>query len=141
MQLDLMDYIEETHRIGRYSNKNRPLAIELISKRMAKHIKDNNHYFQGTISEFHDENAQKERLQMRDEMLNARRKGMHAVIRNNQLIIEGKRINITNEASKSQPENGKPNYIEPHGSNYTYHEQQHNNSENESYTRKQRYTH
>lgn len=99
--VDLVGYIEATYRIGKYNdNKNRPLVIELLSKRMAKYITENSKYFQGTqisISDFLDENARKTRRYMREEMLKARRKGLHAVIRNNQLYIEGKNTNLRNE--------------------------------------------
>lgn len=94
MGVDLIGYIESTYRIGKYNNKNRPLVIELLSKRMAKYITENSHYFQGTnlsISDYLDENARKARKTMREEMFKARRNGLHAVIRNNQLYIEGKK--------------------------------------------------
>lgn len=97
MRVDLAGYIEDTYRIGKYNKKNRPLVIELLSKKMAKYITENSQYFHGTklsISDFLDENARKERKIMRDEMFKARTKGLHAVIRNNTLYIEGKITNL-----------------------------------------------
>lgn len=94
MHVDLVGYIEATYRIGKYNNKSRPLVIELLSKKMTKYIIENSQYFQGTklsISGFLDENARKARKIMRDEMFKARAKGLHAVIKNNELYIEGKR--------------------------------------------------
>ena len=96
-EVNLSGYIEEIHRVGRYKNTNRPIVIELISKRMCKYLLDNKNYFYGTrlaISEFLDGNAQTERKVLRGKMLEARKNGLHAVIRNNQLYIEGKRIII-----------------------------------------------
>lgn len=95
-QVNLMGYIENIYRLGRNkSNVTRPLVIELISKRMVKYIINHSHYFKGTrlsISEFLDDNSRKERQQMREEMIKARKNGLHAVIRNNQLYVEGKMI-------------------------------------------------
>lgn len=95
LNINLEGYIEETYRIGKYNNKNRPLVIDLLSKKMAKYIIQNNRHFYGSglsISEHLDENARKERRYMREEMFMARRKGLHAIIRNNQLFIEGKKM-------------------------------------------------
>ncbi|XP_063538167.1 uncharacterized protein LOC134747474 [Cydia strobilella] len=102
MEVDLVGYIEETYRVGRRSNRNRPLVVELISKRMTKYILKNNHYLRGTglfISEFLDANSLKERNAMREKMFEARKKGLHAVISNNQLIVDGKIVDLklTNE--------------------------------------------
>lgn len=105
MNVDLMGYIEDTHRIGRYSTKNRPLVIELLSKRMTMYVKENRHFFQGTglfLAEFLDHNARRERQLMREEMLRARSKGLHAIIRNNQLIIEGTLKAIENVTPKNR---------------------------------------
>lgn len=104
MNVDLEGYIEETYRIGRHTNNGkRPLVIELISKRMTKYLLENNSYFQGTtlnISGFLDEQARKERRSMREKMLTARKQGLHAVIRNNQLFIEGKN-SLSDETNKT----------------------------------------
>lgn len=98
MCVDLVGYIEATYRIGKYKDKNRPLVIELLSKKMTKYITENSQYFQGTklsISGYLDENERETRKIMRDEMFKARTKGLHAVIRNNQLYIEGKRTPLS----------------------------------------------
>lgn len=105
MRVDLVGYIEDTYRIGKYNNRNRPLVIELLSKRMAKYITENSQYFQGTnlsISEFLDENERKARKILREDMFNARRKGLYAVIRNNQLYIEGKKANLREEQNDTR---------------------------------------
>lgn len=96
LQVDLLGYIEDTHRIGKYKNNTRPLVIELISKRMTKYLVQHNRYFRGTglhVSEFLDEEALKERHIMRGKMLTARKEGHYAIIKNNQLYIEGEQIN------------------------------------------------
>lgn len=94
LNIDITGYIEETYRIGKTSKFNRPLVIELLSKRMTKFILNNKQYLQGTrlaISEYLDEKSRKERNTMREEMMAARKKGLYAIIRNNQLIIEGQK--------------------------------------------------
>lgn len=106
LQVDLNGYIEETKRIGRLTTKSRPLIVELLSKKMTRYIVENSHYFQGTnihVSEFLNENARKERKLLREEMLRARRNGQYAVIRNNKLFIDGKRI-LTNEKMSRETE-------------------------------------
>lgn len=116
MHVDLTGYIEETYRIGRNELKNRPLVIELISKRMVKHIKENRNYFQGTglyLTDFLDKKAQKERFLLREEMIKARKKGLHAVIRNNQLLVEGKRMSITTGKEPIRPQEEKDNHTTP----------------------------
>lgn len=95
LKVDLTGYVEETRRIGKYQNKNRPLIVELISKRMVKYLLENYHYFQGTgiaIAPMLTEKKRTERKLLREEMLAARREGLHAVIRENQLYIQGQRV-------------------------------------------------
>lgn len=131
LNIDLTGYIEETYRLGRNYNTNRPLVIELISKRMAKYIVENRHCLQGTrlfLSEFLDENARSERKEMREEMLKARKKGLYAIIRNNQLYIEGKKIDIhkektniyTNNKQVQNEQNQTQYYINEDSDNRTF---------------------
>ncbi|CAB3241532.1 unnamed protein product [Arctia plantaginis] len=98
-QVDLSGYIEDAYRMGRNTSSNRPLVIELISKRMVKYLLKNSQCFQGTglfIAEFLDNTARKERAQLREELFAARKKGLHAIIRNKQLYIEGKLTHLNN---------------------------------------------
>lgn len=81
---------------------------------MATYVKENRHLFRGTglffwiimakkkDSVFLDNNARRERKLMREEMLKARNKGLHAIIRNNQLLIEGKLISIEDKTTKNR---------------------------------------
>lgn len=102
--LNILGYIEDAYWIGKYNNnKNRPLVIELLSKRMVKFIIKNTHYLKGTrlsISKFLDKTELKDKRAKYEQMMDARKNGLHAVIRNNELYIEGKLIdwkhNITN---------------------------------------------
>lgn len=107
LDIDIMSSIEDTYRVGRFqNNKNRPLVMELISKKMTKYIIENSSYFQGTrvyISEFLDETARKERRKMRETMFAARNKGLFAVIKDNQLFIEGKKINAEDYEAELTP--------------------------------------
>ncbi|KAF9823123.1 hypothetical protein SFRURICE_019361, partial [Spodoptera frugiperda] len=125
VNVDLSGYIEHMYRVGRKAVKNRPLkspsreainfllvtgtlVIELLSKRMTKYLINKNMCFQGTglfISEFLDENARKERAQMRDKLIQARQSGLHAIIRNNKLFIDGKQVFIEQNNYKHQQSN------------------------------------
>lgn len=107
-----MGYIEGTYRIGKRSSKNRPLVIELLSKRMAAYLKENSHVFQGTrlfLSEYLDDNARRERNLLREEMLKPRKQEMHAVIRNNQLFIDGKIANKADDTPDDKIDTKKCN--------------------------------
>lgn len=93
--INLLGYIEDTYWIGRNNNKNKPLVIELLSKRMAKFILKNRHFLHGTrlsVTEYLELAELQEKKAMREQMMNARKNGLHAIIRNNQLIIEGKPV-------------------------------------------------
>lgn len=94
--VNLTGYIEDMYRVGKKGSRNRPLVIELLSKRMTRYVLSCKQYFQGTglgVSEFLDVKSRKERAQMRDELVKARKNGYHAIIRNNQLYINGKPVN------------------------------------------------
>ncbi|PZC84322.1 hypothetical protein B5X24_HaOG205517 [Helicoverpa armigera] len=100
LNVDLTGYIEEIYRIGRKNTKNRPLVIELLSKRMSKFITENSNYFQGTgifITEFLNETARKHRNLLREEMMKARKNGQYAIIRNNRLFIDGKEVTLKDD--------------------------------------------
>lgn len=135
LNTDLTGYIEDTYRVGRRTNKNRPLVVELISKRMVKYLLENNHRLRGTgisISEFLNKNAQKERKNMLEEMFLARKKGLHAVIRNKQLVIEGKLVSkkennydVRRDSSVKTLENVQPD---------TYENLQNNSKDNGNHT-------
>lgn len=148
MHVELTGYIEDTHRIGKFTKSNRrPLVIELLSKRMTKYIVENSRCFQATrltVSEYLDKNAREQRKNMRQEMLNAREKGKHAIIRDNKLFIDGKKIYIntaqtqhnetdTNVETADQQNNINNNYRgraeDSHHKNYF------NNSQNSSFRR------
>lgn len=111
LNLDLMGYIEETRRIGKYQNKSRPLIVELISKRMVKYLLENSHHLQGTgiaISPLLDETKRKERRTLQVEMIKARKNGLYATIRDNQLYIQGKRIQQNNYNNNTTYINAEP---------------------------------
>lgn len=139
LHVNLTGYIEETRRIGRYNgNGNRPLVVELISKRMVKYILDNNHYFQGTglsVSDYLDNNKRKERKLMREEMMLARQRGSHAIIRNNELFIDGEKINLehrlhTNLNAKESTSATLKIRTEKEGIDQKKHQHKNNNDDN-----------
>ncbi|XP_061725280.1 uncharacterized protein LOC133531164 [Cydia pomonella] len=91
--IDLTGYIEETSRIGRNSRTNRPLKIELISKRMAKYVLQNSWLFKNTgisISEYLTGKALEHRKLLVSNLRLARQNGQHAVIRDNKLVVNGR---------------------------------------------------
>lgn len=118
--VDLSGYIEDMYRVGRKGPKNRPLVIELLSKRMTRYIISNSHCFQGSglgISEFLDAKTRKERAHMREELFKARQNGHYAIIRNNQLYINGqltKTDDYSNEQQQHNTEIEKINTSIPH---------------------------
>ncbi|CAB3255402.1 unnamed protein product [Arctia plantaginis] len=104
MQINILGYIEDLHRIGKNTNNHRPLVIELLSKRIAKFITANRQCLQGTriyISEFLDDIALKKRHLLRAEMIKARNRGQNAIIKNNQLLIEGNKVTIEDEENNT----------------------------------------
>ncbi|XP_064292895.1 uncharacterized protein LOC135309974 [Plodia interpunctella] len=112
LNIDLLGYIEETHRMGRFNNNRyRPLMVELISKKMTKYILNNSHCFRGTglsISQFMEGKALKEMKLLREEMFKARTRGKYAVIRNNKLYIEGQKIELHEEKRNQEPNTSAP---------------------------------
>lgn len=104
LHVDLTGYIEDTYRIGHFRSGKRPLVIELISKRMTRHILNHKDWLQNTglsISEYLDKTARLKRKHMRDEMFSARKNGLYAVIKNDQLYIEGKIVNLEDKPHAS----------------------------------------
>lgn len=66
--IDLTGYIEDVKRIGRRGWR-RPIEIELLSKRLTKHLLGNARYFRNTglwMSEFLDEKGRQERIQKKE---------------------------------------------------------------------------
>jgi regulator of replication initiation timing len=97
LNIDINGFIEAARRIGRKGHR-RPIVIELISKRMKKYILENAYYFRNTgfaVSKQLDDQSLKQRKEQRDCLLNARREGKHAVIKNNRLFINGKEVRLT----------------------------------------------
>lgn len=126
LHIDLLGYIEDTQRIGKYRGKNRPLIIELLSKRMVKYILNQNNYLRKNkiaISPMLNENQKEERKAMFEEMRIARNKGLHAIIRDSQLYIQGRRINV-----KKIHDNQLTETLEP--INKSYIKTPHNNQRN-----------
>lgn len=92
MNVNLVTYIDDLIRIGR-KGPNRPIVIELLSKRVTKFILENKYLFKNTglaISEFLNPEALKKRKQLTDKLRIARKEGHHAVIKNNILLVDGK---------------------------------------------------
>lgn len=91
MNVNLVTYIDDLIRIGR-KRSNRPIVIELLSKKVTKSILDNKYLFKNTglaISEFLNPEALKKRKQLTERLCTARKEGHHAVIKNNILLIDG----------------------------------------------------
>lgn len=104
LDIDLTNYIEDMSRIGNKGSK-RPLKIELLSKKMVNYIIKNSRYFRNTglaVSQYLQEQALKERNALRQALLEARRNGHHAIIRNNKLIVNGKMSAYPGEQTYTQ---------------------------------------
>lgn len=92
MDININPYIEELKRIGKRGD-NRPLAIEIMNKRMTKYIIENARTFHNsglTIAPFMDSKTLKQRNELRENLRIARENGDHAIIRNQRLYINGK---------------------------------------------------
>lgn len=89
--MNISGCIEEVTYIGR-KNNSRPLKIELNSKRLKKIILENAVYFKEVglnITEYLSPQALQERRNLNCALYKARQNGHHAVIKNNQLFING----------------------------------------------------
>ncbi|XP_063547120.1 uncharacterized protein LOC134754716 [Cydia strobilella] len=96
--ININPYVEDLRRIGKRGPR-RPLAIELISSRMAKYILDNRYCFKNSgisVSVHLDQKEQEVRKQLRKIMLKARESGKFSIIRNNKLFIDGREQIQTN---------------------------------------------
>lgn len=132
LNIDITGYIEDAYRLGKNYSKNRPLVVELISKRMRRLLLENKQYFKGTglfISELLDLNEQKENKKMREEMFEARKKGYYAVIINKTLYIDGKMVKKMNQDPEkhTQEEKNYDNYSKNAQRNKISREKEHPN--------------
>lgn len=92
LNVNISGYIEEISRLGKTGNR-RPLVIEMLSKKMTKFILLNKRYFKNTglvVTEFLDKTTLREQNLLRRDMMEARKKGHHAIIKNGSLFIDGK---------------------------------------------------
>lgn len=111
MELDLNPFIENIRRIGR-RGRNRPILLELISKRMARYVIQHAHYFKNSgiyISEFKNKTELQEIKQLRELMSKARQEGKHAIIRENKLYIEGKLQDLQQHTANNHTNNQENN--------------------------------
>lgn len=89
-------YIENIYRKGKHGYR-RPIIIELINKRMAKQILQNNYVFKGSglaIADFLDNESMRKRKELGKALQNARKEGKHAVFRGNKLFINGEEYTL-----------------------------------------------
>ncbi|KAL0841660.1 hypothetical protein ABMA28_013938 [Loxostege sticticalis] len=122
LDINITGYLEEVTRIGKFRpRQQRPIVIELISKRCTKYILQNAKQFRNTglaICEHLDQQSLQTRKKLREGLILARKSGHHAIIRNNALIVNGSVVqtqaatttNNCNESSKSiEPERDAEN--------------------------------
>lgn len=105
MGINIYPYIEDIKRIGR-RGANRPITIELLSKRMAKYIMENSRKFKNTglsIDMYLDGDKLHKRNELRKQLQISRKDGQHAVIKNNKLFINGKEYTHDMTTSMEQP--------------------------------------
>lgn len=119
LKVNLNGYIEKTTRLGRGGRYkfNRPLVVELISKKMTNYILKNAQYLKCTeltITEYLDEDSLKERKILKEQLMTARQNGSHAIIRNNKLIINGKytmqQVPLQQNSNESRKDNETNNH-------------------------------
>lgn len=95
LNVNLNGFIENVARLGKRGYK-RPVMVELISKRMTRYLLQNSRHLRNTgltIAEYLDENSLLERTNLRLILIEERKKGRRAVIRNNKLYIDDKEYN------------------------------------------------
>lgn len=122
LDINITGYLEEVKRIGKFRpRQQRPVVIELISKRCTKYILQNAKQFRNTglaVCEYLDEQSLQTRKKLREGLILARKSGHHAIIRNNSLIVNGNVVqtqdttNLSNESRKSiEPERDVENTL------------------------------
>jgi hypothetical protein len=99
LNIEINGFIESIKRLGRKGNC-RPLIIELLSNRLKNYILENAYCFKSTryaVSDVLSREDLEQRRQLRELLINARRTGKYAVIRQNKLFINGKEYTQTND--------------------------------------------
>lgn len=92
LNINIEGYIEGLRRLGKKGHR-RPIMIELINKKVTRHILQNKRFLARTgiaVDEYMTGETLDKRRELRKALFEARKKGHHAVVRNNQLIIDGK---------------------------------------------------
>lgn len=91
LNINVDSYIESIRRLGK-NGYYRPIEIEMISKRSTNYILENKYVFKGTglyISKYMSKEELYERKILMDKLKEARQMGYHAVIKNNNLFVNG----------------------------------------------------
>lgn len=105
LSINVIGYIEDISRLGKRGYR-RPLRIELLSKKITSIILRNKRNLKHSglaITEFLDRDTLMEQKKLRNIMIDARKKGQHAVIRNNTLFIDGKEFKLDSPAQNQPP--------------------------------------
>lgn len=115
LNINLDGYIEQLTRIGRRGHQ-RPLEIELISKRITKNVLEQSQHFKNTpftVTEFLTTAELKKRRELRKVLQEARNNGKYAIIKNSRLYINGEEYTIPQESKENNynmdNSNGKDN--------------------------------
>lgn len=119
LNINVQGYIEDLRRLGKKGHR-RPIVIEFINKKVTKHILQSKRFLARTglaVDEYlTGENLDKRREQ-RKALFEARKKGHHAVLRGNQLVVDGKSTPSPAQTDKSiseQTTNTNSNTITRH---------------------------
>lgn len=94
LNINVTGYIEEISFIGKNDHR-RPIKIEFISKRICRHLLEYASFLENTglsITRFLSASDLKKKRELRRALLNERQNGNYAIIRNNQLIVNGKAV-------------------------------------------------
>jgi hypothetical protein len=105
LNIDIERHIDSASRMGRKgTRRRRPVLIELTNKRVTKYILENTYCLRNTgyaISELLGQEALLEKRKQREYLLQARRDGKHAIIRNEKLYINGEEF-YTQDTNNTQ---------------------------------------
>lgn len=93
--IDVTGIVEDIARIGKQRNRSRPVVVELISKRVTRNILQNEYCFRGTglyVTKYLNEEGRARRKKLQEHLYEARKNGHRAIIRDNNLIINGRLV-------------------------------------------------
>lgn len=127
--IDITGYVEDIARLGRKGYR-RPVVVEFISKRITRNILQSTYCFRNSglrVAKYLNEEGRAERKKLQERMYDARKNGHHAIIRDNELIINGEIVRFQ-EAQPKQYNNTEETAITQNNITFQYKKQQDTNN-------------